>query len=282
MAAFLHFRPAMSRPLRVAVLAYHSQDLQGNDYHDNDHVALAEDLRNIAGLGLPLVPAVAVAEALRGRGVLPPRCVCLTCDDGALPDFADVVDPRHGAQKSFFRLLGEAAGAAGPAVMTSFVIADPEARATLERTCLDGRPWMGEAWWPQAVASGRWHLGCHSWDHQHPSLPAYAGLPAERTEFRGVDGEAEAEAQVGRAAVYLRRRAANPGDRLFAYPYGHWTDYLVRDYLPTRMARHGLIAAFTTRPEILHEASDPWRLPRFVCRADWKTPEDLLTILRQL
>lgn len=268
--------------MRVAVLTYHSQDIQGNDYHENDHVALAEDLHLIAGLRLPLVPAVAVAEALAGRGNLPERCVVLTCDDGAELDFVDVVDPVHGPQKGFYSVLSEAFSPADSPVMTSFVIADPAARRDLERTCLDGKAWMGETWWPKAVATGRWHLGCHSWDHQHPSLPAYAGLPPERTMFKAVDNEAEAERQIRQAAEYLRLRAANPGDRLFAYPYGHWTDFLARDYLPNQVGRHGLMAAFTTRPEILHEAVDPWLLPRFVCRADWKTPEGLATILRQL
>lgn len=272
----------MNKPMRVAVLAYHSQDIQGNDYHNNDHVALAEDLRLIAGLRLPLVPAVAVAEALAGRMTLPERCVALTCDDGADLDFIDVVDPVHGFQKSFHTVLTEASAEAEPPLMTAFVIADPEARQVLERTCLDGKPWMNEAWWPRAVATGRWHLGCHSWDHQHPSLPPYADLPPERTMFHAVDNLAAAERQIRRAVEYLRHRAANPGDRLFAYPYGNWTDYLVREYLPNHAGQHGLIAAFTTRPEILHEAANPWLLPRYVCRADWKTPEGLATILRQL
>lgn len=267
------------RPFRVAVLAYHSQDIQGNDYRDNDHVALAQDLRLIADLRLPLVSARAVADALAGRRELPERCVALTCDDGASLDFLDVVDPVHGLQRGFFQILSERSV---DVAMTSFVIADPEARATLERTCLDGRPWLGEDWWPRAAASGRWHLGCHSWDHQHPTLTDYANLPEDRALFRGVDGYAAAARQIGQAAAYLRRRAANPADCLFAYPYGHWTEYLAREYLPNHRAEHGLIAAFTTAPEILHEQTDPWLLPRFVCRADWKTPEGLAEILRRL
>lgn len=264
---------------RAAVLAYHSQDIQGNDYATNDHIALAEDLRRITGMGLPLVSAAMLADALSGRASLPVRCVVLTCDDGADLDFVDVVDEIHGEQRSFFNILADYDARA---IMTSFVIADPAARATLEQTCLNGRPWLSESWWSRAVASGRWHLGCHSWDHQHPSLTAYAALPEERSLFRAVDGYREAAFQVGQAAAYVRARAPNPGDRLFAYPYGHWTEYLAREYLPDRRAEHGLSAAFTTAPEYVHEGSDPWLIPRFVCRADWRSPEQLARILAQI
>lgn len=272
----------MSSRFRGAVLAYHSQDIQGNDYHNNDHVALAEDIHLLADLKLPLMSAIAFAEAFVGKAELPERFVVLTCDDGAAPDFVNVVDPVYGPQRSFYNILSEAASQLSDAVMTSFVIADPEARSTLELTCLDGRPWMGDSWWAQAVATGRWHLGCHSWDHQHPTLPDYSLLASERTLFRAVDNEKAAQRQIAEAATYLRQRVPNPGDRLFAYPFGNWTEYLIRDYLPKRMDEHGLLAAFTTQPEVLHEGCDRWLLPRFVCRADWKSPDGLVDILKQL
>lgn len=272
----------MSNHFRVAVLAYHSQDIQGNEYSENDHVALAEDLNVIAGLALPVVSAWAVAEALAGRYVLPDRCVALTCDDGAALDFRDVIDPVHGFQRSFNRILTDSYGEYETPIMTSFVIASPDARRGLEQSCLDGKAWMDDDWWPDAVASGRWHLGCHSWDHQHPTLPAYSGMVDEKIRFQAVNDVASADLQINNALRYLRERAANPGDRLFAYPYGNWTDYLVQQFLPEQVCHHGLTAAFTTQPEVLHESSNPWLLPRFVCRADWKSPEQLASILRQI
>ena len=42
--------------MRVPVLAYHSNNISGNDYASNDHVALAEDLRMIQRSGLRIVP----------------------------------------------------------------------------------------------------------------------------------------------------------------------------------------------------------------------------------
>ena len=42
--------------MAIAVLAYHSQDIGGNAYDVNDHVALAEDLRRIAASGIAVVP----------------------------------------------------------------------------------------------------------------------------------------------------------------------------------------------------------------------------------
>ncbi len=268
--------------MAIAVLAYHSQDIGGNDYHVNDHVALEEDLRRIAACGLPVVSAVSVASAMAARSPLPERAVVLTCDDGAMLDFADFEVPGHGVQKSFHRIVRESGIGAGAGRMTSFVIADPQARATLERTCLDGARWLGEDWWPQAIADGSWHLGVHSWDHHHPTLARYAGLPPAVAEFRGVDNYAEADRQVRAAAEYLRARAANPGDRLFAYPYGNWTDYLAGDYFPHHADEHGMLAAFTTEPELVHAGSNRWRLPRFVCRLHWRSPEELAAILRRL
>jgi peptidoglycan/xylan/chitin deacetylase (PgdA/CDA1 family) len=272
----------MKPRLRVAVLAYHSQDIQGNDYGTNDHVALAEDVRLVARLGLTLVSADRVVAALAGRATIPSPCVAFTCDDGAVTDFDDVDDAVHGRQRSFFNIMASAFGPPSRPLMTSFVIGDPESRRTLELTCLQGRPWLSETWWPRAVATGRWHIGCHSWDHHHPTLGAYAGLAADKAMFRSVDHEAEAARQVGQAVQYIRSRAPNPGDRLFAYPYGNWTDYLANEYLPASAGTLGLSAAFTTQPEVLHDGSDRWKLPRFVCRSDWNTPEGLERILRQL
>ena len=268
--------------MAIAVLAYHSQDIGGNAYDVNDHVALAEDLRRIAASGVPVVSAASVVQALAARTPLPVRAVVLTCDDGAMLDFVDVEVPVHGLQKGFHRIVRESGIGEGAGRMTSFVIADPDARATLERSCLDGARWLGEDWWPRAVADGGWHLGVHSWDHHHPTLARYAGLPASAAEFRGVDSHAEADRQVRAAAQYLRARAANPGDRLFAYPYGNWTDYLAADYFPHHAGEHGMLAAFTTEPDFVHAGSNRWRLPRFVCRQHWRTPEDLAAILRRL
>ena len=265
----------------IAVLAYHSQDIAGCDYGSNDHVALADDLRQIARRGLCIVSAVDVASALATRAPLPERAVVLTCDDGADLDFVDREVPEYGLQQSFFRIVRDARPRLA-ACMTSFVIADPAARSTLERTCLGGAHWLGETWWARAVATGIWHVGVHSWDHHHPTLVRYRDVPAGLGEFRGVQEHAEADLQIRVAAGYLRARAGNPGDRLFAYPYGNWTDYLTHEYFPRHGDQHGMLAAFTTQPEFVHAATNQWTIPRFVCRLHWRTPQELGAILRQI
>ncbi len=279
-AVFLESRPALT--MAIAVLAYHSQDICGHAYHHNDHVALAEDLRQIAGLGLKVIAAADLAIALATGTRLPERAVVLTCDDGAELDFVDHIVAGHGMQKGFYRILREAEQTLGLVNMTSFVIADPESRATLERTCLNGEKWLGEAWWATAVASGIWHVGVHSWDHHHPTLARYSGRPIGIGEFRGVDNYAEADIQVRAAAAYLRARAPNPADRLFAYPYGNWTEYLTHEYFPHHADEHGIIAAFTTEPDLVRPETSRWRIPRYVCRMHWRSPGELGSILKRL
>jgi hypothetical protein len=138
---------------------------------------------------------------------------------------------------------------------------------------------MGEHWWPRALASGRMHIGCHSWDHNHPILPAPGADGMARGDFFQVDTAARAASQVDRALEYLAPRLAPHRCRLFAYPYGHAGDYLRGDYLPARGPRLGLIAAFGVQGEPVHAHSDPWHLPRYVCGWHWKDADGLRAIL---
>ena len=100
-----------------------------------------------------------------------------------------------------------------------------------------------------------------------------------RGTFRTVDTEPLADCQVRRAADYIRGIAPNPSARLFAYPYGECNDFLARDYFPRQAAALGIDAAFTDEPRALGEADDRWRLPRYVCGRDWKSPAELQRIL---
>ena len=50
------------------------------------------------------------------------------------------------------------------------MIVSPEARAELDRTCLIGRGWWGDDWWPQATAGDLIAVESHSWDHNHDTL----------------------------------------------------------------------------------------------------------------
>ncbi len=266
---------------RVPVLTYHAANVDGDRYAGNDHVALAADLAMLAREGWRVVPAAWVAEqrlGLADRDLR--RCVAITADDGTVLDVDDVDWPGHGVQRGFLGALRDAA-AAHPGFephLTSFVIADPVARARMDAECLPGHGWMGEDWWPRAVASGGIEIGCHSWDHNHPVLaPAADGMP--RGDFFAVDTDARARAQVDDALAYIGARIAPARCRLFAYPYGHAGEFLRGEYLPRHGQRLGLLAAFGVQGEPVHAGSDPWELPRYVCGWHWKTPGELQSIL---
>ncbi|NND45698.1 MAG: hypothetical protein HKN58_10265, partial [Xanthomonadales bacterium] len=62
---------ALSRrgaPVQVPVLTYHSVNIIRNTYAENDHIALAEDLRTIDRLGRRVVPLELAVEVARGGG----------------------------------------------------------------------------------------------------------------------------------------------------------------------------------------------------------------------
>src|SRR5204863_298793 len=57
---------------------------------------------------------------------------------------------------------------------TAFVIASPEARAVLDRTCIAGLNQWRDVWWAEAAQTGILEIGNHSWDHTHPTLDSVA------------------------------------------------------------------------------------------------------------
>ena len=267
--------------MRVAVLTWHSNNVGGAAYAQNDHVALAADLELIAALGLPVYPLATVVEALLAGRELAPG-VALSFDDGSWFDWHDLEHPTLGRQRSFGNLLRDAQARRPqrPLHATSFVIASPQARDTLDRTCLVGRGWWGDAWWDAALASGLMAIESHSWDHQHETLPHTAsGLPGGT--FANVATHDAADAEIRQASDFLDARLPQRRTRLFAYPYGECSDYLVREYLPRHHAEHRLEAAFTTEPAPIAAGADRWQLPRYVCGPHWNSPDALRALLRE-
>jgi peptidoglycan/xylan/chitin deacetylase (PgdA/CDA1 family) len=120
-------------------------------------------------------------------------------------------------------------------------------------------------------------IGSHSWDHNHPSL---RDADEAAGTFRCIGDFAGAEEQIAQASAFVRAKAPNDGDALFAYPYGEASDYLVDEYFPRNGERLGIRAAFACGGAPVTMQSNRWRLPRYVFGHDWKTPEDLVAMLR--
>ena len=268
--------------MRAFVLTYHSGNLAGNDYASNNLVALTQDLEQLHSLSVPVVPLRDVVGALLGGigGRLPDRVAAITLDDGLDFDFLDLVHPFFGPQVSVQTVLRRFAQrhAAG-AHATTFVIASPEARRQIADREMLGYPWIGDHWWSDAVGSGLFDVGNHSWDHLSPSVSPVGQREGKAGSFTHVDTFEDADLQVRVAREFIAARAPNPGTGLFAYPYGEPSAYLVEEYLPAHGARNGTIAAFTGIPGPVHEACDRWLLPRYICGKHWRSTEELAAIV---
>ena len=274
--------PTWQPAMRVPVLTYHSNNIGGNDYADNDHVALAEDLRLIHRMGRRIVPLARVVDAL--LGAVPESAVesavALSFDDGSWFDWHDLDHPTCGPQRGFAGILRDFAAETGAAVhATSFVIVSPDARTILDRTCMVGRGWWGDEWWPAAQREGLLAIESHSWDHNHDTLPFTAQRAQHKGTFRSIDSYADADAELRQAADWLDARLAPHRASLLAYPYGETNDYLLREYLPRHAHEHRLRAAFGTESGFVEATSDRWQLPRHVCGLHWQSPQELERLL---
>ncbi len=272
--------------MRATILAYHAVNIAGNDYSNNDHVAFASDLETIHRLGLQIVPLAWVVDALLGRTDRDlSDVVALSCDDGSDFDYFDLDHPQHGRQRSLFNALIDFRRRHGVDAqphlhLTSFVIASPVARETLDRRCLAGRNWMRDSWWRAAHASRLVAIENHSWDHNHAELSETVQRAQAKGTFRTIDTHADADAEIRQASDWLDQHCPARATSLFAYPYGETNDYLTGEYFPRHAHEHRLRAAAGTEPAPIDGSSDVWNLPRYVCGHHWSAPEALESILR--
>jgi hypothetical protein len=65
-------------------------------------------------------------------------------------------------------------------------------------------------------------------------------------DFSLIDSYDDADKQVRQAAKYINKALNTTRHRtsLFAYPFGHFNDYLTDEYLPKYRHQHGMLAAF--------------------------------------
>lgn len=275
--------------MSLVVLAYHSHNIGGNDYGNNDHIALAADLELIAGAGARVVPLERIVETVRAERVAQERetLVGLSFDDGPIFDFTDFVHPTLGAQRGFLGIMRDFRARHGAAAQpglhaTSFVIASPAARRAMERAEDCGFPyledWLGERWWNEAADTGLMAIGNHSWDHVHHAVETIATSSQERDNFELVDNYADADREIGAAARYINERVRGRCN-LFAYPFGHVNDFLLSNYLPKRQDEHGMKAAFGTGGRAIAPGDPVWNIPRAICGHHWNSPGGLEALL---
>ncbi len=284
--------PRGARAMRIPVLTYHAMAMSGNDPRTNDHHALAADLETLDAHGFEIRPLAELVDAWLGKSswfrkrapLEGRRIVALTCDDGSDFDFRDLEHPQWGRQRSLLNILRDFRARhpdRQPGLsITSFVVVSPQARATLDRLCMYGRGWWQDDWWREAAGSGLMGIASHSWDHNHEALsnPQFPTVP--RGTFTSIDTKEAADYQVMQAAHYLWARAPNPAARLFAYPYGPHSDYLVDEYFPKYAQSTKIDACFGDEARPWTAESNRWKVPRFVHGRDWHEPSELAKLLR--
>ncbi len=270
--------------MKVPVLTYHSMNIVSNSYAENDHLALASDLTTINELGFRIIPLRQLVKWHQGAAIdeNPARVIALTFDDGSWFDYFDLYHPSCGMQRSMFNILKDfqdQTGHALPVHATSFVIASPTARDTLDQRCMIGQGWWTDTWWEQAASSGIMDIECHSWDHVHPELEQVAQQDQIKGDFSQVQSFPDCEIQFTKASKYIGKMLAGNRPTLFAFPWGKASEYAVNDYLPKHVKKHQFEAAFSIQARAVSRSDNVWRLPRFVCGRDWQSPEQLSKLL---
>lgn len=270
--------------LKIPVLAYHSANIAGDNYQNNDHVALSHDLELINSLAYQIIPADWLVEWLADRRDLDQsgHYVVLTFDDGVSLDFHDWVHPEHGLQKSFFNILKEFSlkhPKKQPNVhASSFVIASRQARKNIQEKALSGHPILGDDWWIDADKTQLLSIENHSWDHNHPDCGISSQKDGITGSFDVIDSYDECDQEVRKASEFIRGLT---GKKIFlyAYPWGQYSEYIATEYLPEFQHQHLIKAAFTTEPTPVHTQTNQWLIPRYVCGEQWKSTEELMSIL---
>ena len=272
--------------MRVAVLAYHSQNVNGSTYATNDHIALTADLAQVRQRGLPVFRLRDLVDAWLKRHTdeLPPAAIALTCDDGTSLDWESFDHPTEGMQTSFREIVATHArhvGVSSKGMLTSFVIASPDARQEIDAGCYAGYPLSDERWWVEAQREGTIDIENHSWDHVHACVSVVSQAEQRKGDFAAISTWEDADRQIRQSADYIDRTLATTGHTtcLFAYPYGYVNRFLTNEYFPDCVSQHRVQAAFADRPALWTEDSHCYQIPRFVCGLAWRSPEEFSRIL---
>lgn len=280
-------RGRIATSYRIPVLCYHSGAIFGTRYGLNDHVCLADDLKTLANRGYKVLPAPDLVDLLAGRipleAISGEKLVSLTFDDGRNFDYYDYQGSEWGTVKSFHSIVKESTKflpqfSAGPRAV-SFVIASPEARKILDVTCGDGNDEWQDSWWRECAEEGILGIANHSWDHVHDTLPVVRQKDNLKGSFYEINTFEDAERQIVDAQRYIDQVTGNRSVPVFGYPYGHVSSYLRDEYFPAHGARIGLKGGFNTIGRAVRPGDNVWDIPRLVCGANWKTPQEFEQML---
>jgi peptidoglycan/xylan/chitin deacetylase (PgdA/CDA1 family) len=279
--------------MSVSVLTYHSHNISGNGYSENDHTALETDIEVLFQEGFRFVSLRRVVEALLNGWndalLIEAKCIAFTFDDGPVFDFRDFEHSRFGLQKSFGRILQEMNArlpdSADKLCATSFVIASPVARQCMavspECGYTDISDWLSDDWWFEAACEGVLDIGNHSWDHVHPVVAEIALTNDTRGNFGDVADMLSADAQIAMANYFIALKTKGRATPYFCYPFGQTNEYLLNEYFPHHQSKHGMLAAFTTGGRPIASGENRWALPRFVCGHHWRSPDELLELVAE-
>lgn len=265
--------------MRVPILCYHSHIITSAGYAGNAHVALAKDLVLIAEQGKTIIPLYQLVNQLINPDddFTLDNTVVLTFDDGSKADFMPVEHPQYGPQPGLYPLMQQHAQQHQQAVhATSFVIACPQARQRMDQECLFKLDWMNDDWWSAAEASGMLNIESHSWNHNNAvcdDVPAGSG-----DQFYSINDYHQADRQVREAAESIAAISGRYPD-IFAYPYGHISEYLQQTYFPEFKHEHRMRCALSTQPEYVTVNTPRWAIPRFVHGEHWRDPKTLTAII---
>lgn len=271
------------KQLRVPILAYHASNISGNVYQLNDHIAFDSDLYTLHHAGYTIIPLRWIAEWLNGERELEPlgdKLIGLSCDDGLDLDFINGNYFDFGPQRSFYNILKDFVEDVGQenqphANLTSFVIACPEARKVMDEKSLNGQNLMNHDWWHEAAQSDLMDIENHGWDHRHPDI-----YPAEQANFTSVTDEATARKQIIEAKAWIENQITPQKTQQFAYPWGHTNEFLLNEFMPNQAQQAGIKAAYTCGAQPVTKTCNPYDIPRYVCGFNWKSPKQLLELIR--
>jgi peptidoglycan/xylan/chitin deacetylase (PgdA/CDA1 family) len=263
--------------MEIPVLTYHSTNISGSSYHNNDHLALKQDLESLKLWNIEILSADMLVDWLKGHVTLDmkKKYTVITFDDGCELDFSDWHHPQFGLQQSFYSTLK----ACDQYVhATAFVIASATARAVLEKTCLDGHKIWGDEWWQKAEDSALISIENHSWDHLHTTLKSVKQQDNLKGDFTQILINTDANEQIIKASEYINSKIINKTCRLFAYPFGHINPYLRDTYFPKQQKT--IRAAFSCGAQHVISSTNIWDIPRYVCGLDWKSETELKSIFK--